>query len=274
MNTLLKIPFVILMLSLLAGCASLQEFASRLFSSPNKALRDDTEVATSVPFLQRRVRMIFPREIKTVGEAVDYLLEPYDFKPMARDPSTQSISVYEYVHAADVSAVPLFVAIKRIMGEEYKIVFDSQQQLYAMQLKSLGDNPIAFTDLSLFDSFANNALPVNHQGQLLRSALTVQTTEVSSHRPGATRPNGNTGLEQKTFLVTRGSLRDNAIRLTRDAEWQTDASEWFIAYDYTVKSAFTIRYYSLDDALTTLLEPYRVAAIFLDEDRKVVFEEM
>ena len=217
--------------------------------------------------------MIFPREIKTVGEAVDYLLEPYDFKPMARDPSTQSISVYEYTHAHDVSAVPLFVAIKRIMGEEYKIVFDSKQQLYAMQLKSLGDNPIAFTDLSLFDSFVINTVPINQQGQFRPTALTVQTTE-SAGRPGAARPNGQSGVKQHTFLVARGSLRDNAIRLTRAAEWQTDASEWFIAYDYTVKSAFTISYYSLDDALTTLLEPYRVAAIFLDDDRKVVFEEM
>jgi hypothetical protein len=267
MSTLFKFTHHILMLILLTGCASLQEFAYSLFSSLNKVVRDDTEVATSVPFLQRRVRMIFPREIKTVGEAVDYLLEPYDFKPMARDPSTQSISVYEYTHASDVSAVPLFVAIKRIMGEEYKIVFDSKQQLYAMQLKSLGDNPIAFTDLSLFDSFVNNEGPINQQRQFRPTALTVQTSE-------SARMNINSGAEQKTFLVARGSLRDNAIRLTRDAEWQTDASEWFIAYDYTVKSAFTISYYSLDDALTTLLEPYRVAAIFLDDDRKVVFEEM
>ena len=256
---------------LLSGCASLQEFAANLFRSKSPPLNNEASVVTSVPFLQRRVRMIFPQEIRTVGEAVDYLLSPYDFQPLTVDSTSQSIALYEYVPAHDVSAVPLFVAIKRLLGEEYKIVFDSREQLYAFQYKRLGDNPITFHDLSLLDAFVNTGM--DGTGPLTGPSL-QRVANPSSPYPGVVRPNANDAAEQRSFQVKRGSLRENAIRLTREADWVTDTSEWFLPYDFTVKTGFTIHYYSLDEAMTKLLKPYNVAAIFLDADRKVVFEEM
>ncbi len=271
MNTHLTPKYIFLFASLicLGACSSLQHLANQLFRSTQYSQSSQSQVLTSVPFLQRRVRMIFPGEIRTVGEAVDYLLAPYDFQSVALDETSSNIAIYEYIPTQDVSAVPLFVAIKRLMGEEYKIVFDSEEQLYAFQYKRLGDNPIVFHDLSLLDVFTNSDIQSSGPfiGQGLRTASNQGYSTVSSTF-------AQKNAERLSFKVQRGSLRENAIRLTHEAHWQTDASEWFIPYDYTVKSAFTIHYYSLDEAMTQLLKPYQIAAIFLDADRKIVFEEM
>ena len=257
---------------LLSGCATLQTWWGSLFGHFHDPVY---EQVTTVPVMQRRVRMIFPYEVKTIGEAVNYLLSPYRYRSLIIDPETQRFGYTPLLGSQDVNAIPLFLALKRILPDTHKIVLDENRLLYSFSARRSFENPIMFANLIL------------EQGMFSYS-ITDAYPDWDQPEPGTIAGEGNVSvvaalgeditpaepMQSTRFVVQNGSLRANAIRLAKQLGWHASEKEWFLDYDYTIQTDYIIEFRNDDEAFEKLLQDYNVVAVFLDNSQKIVFEEL
>lgn len=129
---------------LLGGCSWIQGFPDRF----SLLLKQPEESVTTVPVTQVRVRMIYPNETKTVGEAISYMLAPHSYRPAYLGDETETIAEKTFINNQKTDAVPLHVAMQRLMGKETQIILDRKRKLYIFRARKPGESSVVFADLS------------------------------------------------------------------------------------------------------------------------------
>ena len=135
--------FTCLLPVLLNGCLLVRTLQDNFKLSPRP-----TELqATALPTMEVPVRMRYPNGTKTVGGATSYMLEPHSYRPAGRNTTTDIIAQRTFINNFDDDPVPLYVAMKRLMGADGQIVLDRKSKLYTFRTKKPDEASIAFADL-------------------------------------------------------------------------------------------------------------------------------
>ena len=133
---------------LFSGCSGLQTPADNSKSPPVSPEAS----AMSMPTMQTRIRMVYPAATRTVGGAVDYMLEPHSYRLAYRDGVGDAIARKTFIDNHGVAPVPLYMALQRLMGDDDQVVLDQERRIYAFQKRGLGEASVAFADLTTLEA--------------------------------------------------------------------------------------------------------------------------
>ena len=137
-------PLACSLLVLLSGCSWLQALHDT-FTDPGQPAQAQ---ATTPPALQARVRMLYPGGTSTVGQAVNYMLEPHAYRAAPRNETGEMIAGRGFINNFDNDPVPLRVALERLMGRDGQVILDRERKLYAFRLRKPDEAGIALAGIT------------------------------------------------------------------------------------------------------------------------------
>ena len=137
-------PLACSLLVLLSGCSWLQALHDT-FRDPGQPAQAQ---AATPPALQARVRMLYPRDTRTVEQAVNYMLEPHAYRAAPRNETGDRIAGRTFINNFDNDPVPLRVALERLMGRNGQVILDPERKLYAFRLRKPDEAGIAFAGIT------------------------------------------------------------------------------------------------------------------------------
>lgn len=184
-------------------------------SSPGPGAR-----AASVPTLQIRVRMVYPRETGTVGDAVSYMLEPHAYRPAYPGAGDAAIAERTFINNYETAPVPLYLALQRLMGKDGQIVLDQKKRLYAFRTRRLGEASVTFADLTAAGvrsaDYAGGAQGGGRHASTGNQAESLQVLRVA--RPGAERGAQDDGSADSPVACRVVQFRSKAMlsRIVQD----------------------------------------------------------
>ena len=201
------------LLVLFSGCSWIQAFPENFRLS----LKRPAAPATVVPVMQVRVRMIYPDETKTVGDAIDYMLEPHSYRRAYRAGAGEAIAERTFINNHTVDPVSLNVAMQRLIGEDGQVLLDRNRKLYTFQTKKPDDSSVVFTDLTTTPFVAAGS------GTGDRTALPQEGRFVQDV------PENHAPAEEE-------ALRDDVTRLTRTEDGEMPAENREFCYSIQFKN--------------------------------------
>ena len=105
------------------------------------------ERAGPAPALQTQVRMVFPADFSTLGEAAGYLLAPHAYRP-APGAADNAVAGRPLIAPQTLEPVSLYLALQRLLGEDGQIVLDQESRLFLFRVRGLGEASVAFAPLT------------------------------------------------------------------------------------------------------------------------------
>ena len=105
------------------------------------------ERAGPAPALQTQVRMVFPADFSTLGEAAGYLLAPHAYRP-APGAADNAVAGRPLMAPQGLEPVSLYLALQRLLGEDGQIVLDQESRLFLFRVRGLGEASVAFAPLT------------------------------------------------------------------------------------------------------------------------------
>lgn len=142
-----KLPGSIIACSLLifsSGCSWIQTLEDKIKSS----FKRTDSMPAALPTAEVPVRMLYPNGTKTIGGAINYMLEPHSYRAAYRNTAGESIARRRFINNFDNDPVPLYIAIERLLGQNGQIILDRNRKLYAFRVKNPDEASVAFADLT------------------------------------------------------------------------------------------------------------------------------
>lgn len=115
----------------------------------------------ALPTVEVPVRMLYPDGTKTIGGAVNYMLEPHSYRAAYRNTAGESIAQRTFINNFDNDPVPLYIAIERLLGHNGQIILDRNRKLYAFRVKNPDESSVAFADLTTTPVAASDMTSAN-----------------------------------------------------------------------------------------------------------------
>ncbi len=226
------------LLVLFSGCSWIQAFPENFRLS----LKRPAAPATVVPVMQVRVRMIYPDETKTVGDAIGYMLEPHSYRRAYRAGAGEAIAERTFINNHTVDPVSLNVAMQRLIGEDGQVLLDRNRKLYTFQTKKPDESSVVFTDLTTTPVAASGVGDQTASSQEGRLQMTPALQHGASEKDQTTAPpqeqpdRSVQDIPEKRFLVEEEALRDNVTRLTRTEDGEMPAENREFCYSIQFKN--------------------------------------
>ena len=130
---------------LCGGCAWFQTWQDSFNTAPDTA----TVQAAPLPVTEVPVRMLYPHGIQTVDQAVGYMLEPHNYRPVPRSPAGELLAKRRFINNFSPEPVPLRIAMQRLMGPDGQVVLDADNKEYAYRLRTEDEPGVVLADLAL-----------------------------------------------------------------------------------------------------------------------------
>ena len=127
-----------------SGCSWIQTLEDKFKSS----FKRTDSMPAALPAVEVPVRMLYPNGTKTIGGAVNYMLEPHSYRAAYRNTTGESIAQRTFINNFDNDPVPLYIAIERLLGQNGQVILDRNRKLYAFRVKNPDESSVAFADLT------------------------------------------------------------------------------------------------------------------------------
>ena len=135
-----------------SGCSWVQTLEDKFKSS----FKRTDSMPAALPTVEVPVRMLYPNGTKTIGGAVNYMLEPHSYRAAYRNTAEESIAQRTFINNFDNDPVPLYIALERLLGQNGRIILDRNSKLYAFGVKDPGESSVAFADLTTAPAAASD----------------------------------------------------------------------------------------------------------------------
>ena len=214
-------PLACSLLVLLGGCSWLQALHDT-FTDPGRPAQAQ---AATPPALQARVRMLYPGDTRTVGQAVNYMLEPHAYRAAPRNETGDMIAGRGFINNFDNDPVPLRVALERLMGQDGQVILDRERKLYAFRLREPDEAGIVLTGLATARAAAGPGAAAQPGRPVPEPApAQARAADAPPHGAGPV-PDGTP--EQQAFAQNPASCA--SIRLRNRAMLSVAVREYFLA---------------------------------------------
>lgn len=126
------------------GCSWMQTLEDKFKSS----FKRTGSMPAALPTVEVPVRMLYPNGTKTIGGAINYMLEPHSYRAAYRNTTGESIAQRTFINNFDNDPVPLYIAMERLLGQDGQIILDENRKLYAFRVRNPDEASVAFADLT------------------------------------------------------------------------------------------------------------------------------
>lgn len=215
-------PLACSLLVLLGGCSWLQALHDT-FTDPGRPARAQ---AATPPALQARVRMLYPGGTRTVGQAVNYMLEPHAYRAAPRNETGDMIAGRGFINNFDNDPVPLRVALERLMGRDGQVILDRERKLYAFRLRKPDEAGIALARITTAHAAAADIGAATQLGRPVPDPAPAQARAADAPPHGA---GGAPREPQEEQPPARNTASCASIHLRSRAMLSVAVREYFLA---------------------------------------------
>ena len=209
-------------------CASDANRISRYTLYPYSAELHEKDLLSTI------VETTFPRQIATIGSAIDYILQRSGYRHLPTEAVSDTLRLTLPLVHRSIGPIDTRGAIQTLIGSSWNIVEDEESRTIWFQLA--GSSP--------------QAVPTDTK-RLNESGFLPATDEQSQNESDQVIQNWN--------LEAAKSLRQNFAQWVREANW---ALEWNSHHDYEI--LHSAEYHgTLQEAVAAVLEHYRHAPFTL-----------